>query len=144
MWFNSIITWLLRSPFHSFASKSMMLISFTGRKSGNQYSIPVNYHLVSDEQGEYLITTSFRQRTWWRNLRGGGPVIVRLKGRDLPATSEVIDDDQGVANLLLSYLKREPRLARYMGVHMDTDGQPNIEEVAQAAKPRVMVKTRLV
>jgi hypothetical protein len=34
MGYNTLLIWLLRSPFHGFLSGSMMLISFRGRKSG--------------------------------------------------------------------------------------------------------------
>ncbi len=143
MWFNPIVIWLLRSPFHALVDKSMMLITYTGRKSRKQYTIPVNFHYAGDGQDNCLVTTSFRQRTWWRNLRGGAQVTLRLGGRDQPATAEVVEDDAGVASLLSPYLQQEPRLARYMGVTIGTDGQPDPEGLAQAAKSRVMIKTKL-
>jgi hypothetical protein len=67
MWYNSMMKWILRSPLHGLISKSTMLITYTGHKSGKLYTIPVNY--VRDE--DVLSVTSYRHRTWWRNLRGG-------------------------------------------------------------------------
>ena len=43
MWFNSIMKWLIRSPLHGLVSKSMLVIGYTGRKSGRRYETPVNY-----------------------------------------------------------------------------------------------------
>ena len=68
MWFNPIIQWLLRSPLHLMVSKNMMLMTYTGRKSGKIYTTPMNYLAI----GEAFYTISTRERRWWRNLRGRG------------------------------------------------------------------------
>jgi hypothetical protein len=92
MWYNPILTWLLRSPFHGMLSSSTMLITVTGCKSGKAIRTPVNYV----DMGEELLTVSFRRRTWWRNLRGGAPVTLWLRGRNVKAHSVIIEDDEGV------------------------------------------------
>ena len=38
---NKTMKLILRSPMHGVVSKSMLLISFTGRKSGKTYTTPV-------------------------------------------------------------------------------------------------------
>ena len=48
MWYNSIMSALLRSPFHGMLSSQMLLIKVTGRKSGRQYTTPVNYFQQDD------------------------------------------------------------------------------------------------
>lgn len=60
MWYNSIMKWILRSPLHGLINKSIMLITYTGRKSGKVYTIPVNYV----RHGGLLSVTSYRHRTW--------------------------------------------------------------------------------
>jgi deazaflavin-dependent oxidoreductase (nitroreductase family) len=131
--------WLLRSPLHGLISNSFMLITFTGRKSGQTYTTPVNY--VRD--GDDLLVTSYRQRTWWRNLRGGAPVTVRVQGRDLEGVGEAITDDEGVAANLLAFLQKVPNRAKYFRVGLDANGQPNPEDVARSAQDRVVVRIRL-
>ncbi len=79
MWFNPIMTFLLRSPLHSLVSNSMMLISVTGRKSGRRVTLPVSYVRENDT----LWVISSRNRQWWRNLLGGAPVTLRLAGQDI-------------------------------------------------------------
>ena len=59
MWFDPLMTLLLRSPLHGMLDKSTMLITVTGRKSGVPYTTPVNYI----RSGEVLLTTSFKDRT---------------------------------------------------------------------------------
>jgi len=139
MWYNPIMTWILRSPFHGLLSNSTMLITVKGRKSGKEFSTPVNYV----DMGEALLTVSFRNRTWWRNLRSGGPVTLRLSGQDVQAWSTTIEDQQSVAEQLKAYFEKVPQIAKYLHVRLDTQGRPVAEDVLNAAKDRVIIQTRL-
>ena len=144
MWYNPIIKWLLISPFHPFVSKNMMLLTYYGRKSGTKYTTPVNYFPARDEEGNYYATTSVRERFWWRNLRGGLGVMVRIRGRDLPAHAQVFEDEASVAEGMAQILRETPEIARYFQVEMDDSGQPNREQIFRNALGKVLVKTRLV
>jgi deazaflavin-dependent oxidoreductase (nitroreductase family) len=139
MWFNPIMIWLLKSPFHFFVSKNMMLITYTGRKSGKTYTIPVNY--IQD--GNMLYITSWKERTWWRNLRDGGAVKLRVQGREITATPRVSETEEDVTSLLGCYLNIAPNMARYFDVGLDSDGNPQPEDLATAAIPRVMVTLKI-
>ena len=59
MWYNGIIKGLLRSPLHRLMSTSTLLITYTGRKSGQVYTTPVNYV----QKGQDVLITSMRGRT---------------------------------------------------------------------------------
>jgi deazaflavin-dependent oxidoreductase (nitroreductase family) len=139
MWYNPMMVWLLRSPLHGLISKSFMLVTYTGRRSGKVYTIPVNYV----QNGSVLSVTSYRQRTWWRNLRDGEPVSVRLRGRELQATGEVIEDDEGVVTALTAYLQNTPGSARYFKVGLDANGRPEAADILRAATDRVMIRIQL-
>lgn len=139
MWFNPIMIWLLRSPLHFFVSGNTMLLQFKGKKSGRDYAVPVNYL----RQGERLLTTSQRQRTWWRNLRGGVQVAVRLKGQQLHGTAAVVEETSEVAFLLMEYLTAAPKLAGYYQVELDSEGLPSASDVSTAAMDKVMIVTQL-
>ena len=41
-WLNTLMSLLLRSPFHGLVSTHLMLIRFTGRKSGKLITTPVS------------------------------------------------------------------------------------------------------
>ncbi len=137
--YNPFVKWLLRSPLHGVVSKGVMLVTFTGRKSGKQYSTPVNYV----REGNLLWTVSFRHRSWWRNLRGGASVMVRLAGQDLKGIGKVIVDRDAVAASLMAYLSRVPQYARYLGVTLNAEGDPNAADIAHAAESRVIVQIQL-
>lgn len=139
MWYNPLMIWLLRSPLHGVISKSFMLVTYTGRKSGRVYTIPVNYV----QNGPVLTVTSYRQRTWWRNLRDGVPLSVRLGGREFQATGEVIEDDEGVVAALTAYLQNTPGSAKYFQVELDAAGRPEAADIVRAARDRVMIRIQL-
>jgi deazaflavin-dependent oxidoreductase (nitroreductase family) len=143
MWFNPITSWIIRSPLHNLVSKKMMLVSYTGRKSGQRFSTPVNYIEVMESGQLVLYTTSYRERVWWRNLRGGAVVSVRLRGKDMPARAEVFEQQKQVAGELEVYLRQAPKLGRYIGVSIDAGGTPNADELTRAARKMVVIKTTL-
>lgn len=139
MWFNPFMIWLIRSPFHRLLSKNFLTISYSGRKSGKPYQVPVNYTC----QGDVLVTFSYRERTWWRNLRGGAPVTLRLEGKDVRATSRVLESDVEVIESLTSYLRQMPQMARYFQVKLDSTGAPNLEDIRHTAAERVVILTEI-
>jgi deazaflavin-dependent oxidoreductase (nitroreductase family) len=89
MWYNPIITFILRSPFHFLVSGMYLLITFTGRKSGRTYTTPVQFK----QEGRTLKFVTRRGRAWWRNLNGGAPVSVRVRGRTQTGTASVLPGD---------------------------------------------------
>jgi deazaflavin-dependent oxidoreductase (nitroreductase family) len=131
--------WILRSPLHGMLSKNTMLVTVTGRKSGKPITTPVSYVRI----GDVLSVTSFRHRTWWRNLRGSAPVTIRLQGQDLRATGEVIEDEAGVAAGLMAHLQKVPEYARYYQVNLDSGGQPDATDILRTAKDKVVILIRL-
>jgi deazaflavin-dependent oxidoreductase (nitroreductase family) len=143
MWYNKIMIALLRSPLHGMLGGSMMLITFTGRKSGKTFTTPVNYLRVQDESGEYLLTTSQRDRTWWRNLRGGAPVTLRLNGKDVPARAKAYEDPERVAALLTVLFHKSPQMAKYFKVGLDASGEPLPQDLQRAVSERVVISTVL-
>lgn len=136
MWYNGAVAALLRSPLHPLVSGQMMLITYTGRKSGVTYSTPVNY--VRDE--EVLWIVSSRERTWWRNMRGGLPVSLRLCGREAPAAAVVVESEAGVAKALNRICELDARYARALGIVVAENGTADEDALRRAAQSRVVVR----
>jgi len=137
---NPIFTALLRSPLHGLVDSGTLLISVAGRRSGRIYTTPVNY--LPD--GDRLTIISLRERTWWRNLRDGAEVGLRLRGTPRRGRASVIEDEASVAGALGGYLRRVPAYARFLGVHLTTNGEPEAEDLAGAARSRVIVSVQLI
>ena len=135
---NRAMKLILRSPVHGMVSKTVMLITFAGRKSGKTYSTPVSYSQDGDQV--YVFTHG----EWWKNLRGGAPVTLRIQGRELQGLPETIaEDKQAVAAALTAHLRRVPSDARFYGVTFDDHKDPREEEVEKAAQNAVMIRIRL-
>ena len=100
---NLFVIGLLRSPFHHLASGSLLLITSHARPSGRRFTIPAMY---AEHDGAVTIFVGHPERKrWWRNLRGGAEVEVRLRGRHLMGHGAVVDDRAAVG----TYLDRYPR-----------------------------------
>lgn len=99
-WFNKtqnpFMKWLLRSPLHFFVSKIFVLLIFTGRKTGKTYSTPVQY--VQRDHTLYIVTSA--GYVWWKNLQGGAPVTVHLRGKSLAGTATTSTESATLDTLL--------------------------------------------
>ena len=137
--YTPLIKSILRSPLHRLLSKNTMLITFTGRKSGKVYTTAVGYA----RNGDDIIFFKQSDNAWWRNLQGGVPVIARVKGKNLKAIGEIIEDQKAVTEGLMIYVQKLPQYAKFFLVTLDPDGRPNPEEVARAAQNRVMIRLQL-
>ncbi len=79
---NPVLRAVLRSPAHKLASGRVALITYTGRRSGREYTIPAFYR---DKGDEITIAVGWPDRkVWWRNLTGeGGDVRLVVRGQDV-------------------------------------------------------------
>jgi deazaflavin-dependent oxidoreductase (nitroreductase family) len=135
---NRTMKFVLRSPLHGIVDKTVLLITFTGRKSGKIYTTPVDYSQDGDQ------VTIFTHADWWKNLRGDAPVTLRIRGRELQGRAEPIaEDKQTVAAGLAEHLRKVRSDAKYYGVTFDAEGNPRSEEVEKAAQLAVMVRITL-
>ena len=139
MWFNSIVAWVLRSPFHKLMSRGTMLVTVSGRRSGKAISTPTNF--LQDDNTLWVI--SWRERTWWRNLREGAEIQVLLSGETLNGGGLVIEEQNEVAASLSDYLCKAPHMARYLNIKVDKSNQPDPTGCEQAASKMVMVRIDL-
>ncbi len=138
MWFNSPIAAILRSPLHGLMSGSVMLMTVTGRKSGTAYTTPVNYLSIGNE----LWTVSLRNRTWWRNLRGGAAVSLRLRGRVVQTTAQAVEPQAEVAQALAKLVEVSPGYARNLRIRRTPDGRADPSTLQDAARERIIVRVR--
>jgi deazaflavin-dependent oxidoreductase (nitroreductase family) len=103
---NLFVIRLLRSPLHPLASRSLVLISYHGVRSGRRFTIPVMY---AEHEGALTIFVGASERKrWWRNLRAGAVVDVRLRGRCMRGQAQVVHDRAALEN----YVRRYPRTHR--------------------------------
>src|SRR5207253_3642292 len=85
-YFNPVARFLLATPLHSLMSDRLMLLRFTGRKTGRSYTTPVSYVRVGDS---LLVPGG---GAWWRNLEGTSQTQVCLRGVWSAVTPAVITE----------------------------------------------------
>jgi hypothetical protein len=137
---NPTMRMLLRSPLHFFCSKSLMLITFTGRRSNKQFTTPVRY--IRTENRIRCFTSSENQ--WWRNLRDGADVILRIEGKDAHYHAiAIFDDPARVRQGLEDYLKVFPQDAAYHDIRLTRDKGLVSEDLDRASTMAVIVEAQL-
>ncbi len=115
---NDFVKFFLRTPLYVFMGDTM-LITVTGRKTGKRYTTPVGFF----REGNCLWVISNRDRTWWRNLRGGADVELHIRGKDVQAFAEAILDEEMVATQIMEYVRHIPMSAKALGVRVE-NGEP--------------------
>jgi hypothetical protein len=133
---NTFMTLLLRSPLHGILSSGMLVLTYKGRKTGRQISVPIGYYVQPDGS---LLSSSLRSRTWWRNLRGGAPVALHFKGRSRKAFGEAMEAPFDVMKRMDDLFHQQPKQARLFGVQLGPDGHPDAAGLKRLADERVVV-----
>jgi hypothetical protein len=129
---------LLRSPLHGLVSDSLMLITFTGRRSGDEYTTPVGYWVMD---GTVIVTT---HSPWWRNLRGGRPVTLRLRGERRDGIATPHSDPETVAEYMQAFVDRKGvDAAQRLGIRVKGDREPTREELAKGVEGTVVIEIEL-
>src|SRR2546430_6924037 len=85
---NGLILAVLRSRAHRLASGMVIELRYTGRRTGREYALPVQYAGT----GERLVVRpqAVRRSTWWRNFHTPTTVTVRLAGRIRRGTAPLV------------------------------------------------------
>src|SRR3954465_11012793 len=88
---NRAVRLLLRSRLHPLLSRRLALITVTGRRTGQRHTLPVGYA----ERGSVITIRAAapERKRWWRNLVGGAPVELRLRGEQRTGRAVVHGDE---------------------------------------------------
>lgn len=119
---NPFIRLVLISRAHRMMSGRLMLLSFTGRKTGGSYTTPVSY--VRDGSDLFVPGGG----AWWKNLASGS-ARVRLQGAWRGVTAEVIQERNALSEILGRMLAANPAIALFTGIRLGSDGRPNPESL---------------
>jgi len=116
---------VLSLPFPTPLSRNLMLVSYTGRKTGRSYRQPLSYA----RDGAALLTPGGGR--WTLSMEGGRPVRIRLRGREMAARPELVRDPGEVERLLDVIVAGNPSAARFIPLPRTADGR--LEPTALAA-----------
>ncbi len=133
---NRVVILVLRSPLHAVLSGGVLLLRVAGRRSGRLYTVPLSYVRGADS---VVCFTGPAWSAWWKNLRGGARVTVRMRGRDLTGTGLVVTEEGVAVEGLETFLGAFPSTARRYSVKLDTNGRPDRGGIETAVRTGVAV-----
>src|SRR6202050_3244184 len=119
---------VLSLPFATPLSGNLMLISYTGRKSGKAYRQPVSY--VRD--GDVLLTPG--RGRWTLNRADGRPVRSRLRAHLETARPELVTDPAEVERLLGVIAEKNPAATRFIPIPHRPDGRLDPDALGAALR----------
>jgi hypothetical protein len=136
---NPIVRFLVRTPLAGPLREQMMVVSFTGRKTGRRFSIPLSAHRIDNDL--YAITSA----GWKYNFRDGADAEALHKGKTTAMRGELISDPAVVADLCKrtaeSYGVKRAQLM--MGLKFRDGRVPTLEEFREAVSRDRIVAIRL-
>jgi hypothetical protein len=139
---NPLVSLILRSPLHVLISGSLLLISYRGRKSGKDYTLPAQY--ARDGNSIYIVPGMPEKKTWWRNLRGGAPVRLLLVGKAMVGNAEILEGGtSGTIQALEAYFERFPAAANMRALRPTASGTFNPEDLSRLAQSMAVVEVKL-
>ena len=94
--FNAPVAAIANSPrLGARLRRSVTLLTYTGRRSGRTFSIPVAYRRRGDENIDIGVNLP-DAKTWWRNFVGdGAPLSLTLDGTERTGHAVAHRDDKG-------------------------------------------------
>jgi F420H(2)-dependent quinone reductase len=136
---NPVLCRLLASPLHGLASRQLLLLHFSGRRTGRRYTVPVGYH---DLDGVPSVLTN----SGWRvNFRGGADIEVTLRGRRRPARATLVEDPETVATAYQGVIDGLGWQAaqRRLGIRVNVGRAPTRAELTEAVRTSGLSIVRL-
>ena len=125
---NPMLGFLLRTPLAGPARKQLMVLTFTGRKTGRSFSLPVSAHVIDGQL--YALTGA----PWKQNFHDGATARVVYDGRTTTMRGELLRDRAVVSELFLRCAESYgvQRAQRMIGLKFRDQRIPTREEFAEA------------
>lgn len=97
----------------------ILLLTTTGRKSGKQHTVPVQYEKIGDKY--YIGVAGGQKSDWFRNIQVNSSVKLFVKHSEIKGVAEAVLDPDRIAKFLAFRLKKHPLL---IGSILKADGLP--------------------
>jgi hypothetical protein len=123
---NPIVAFLLRRGWGPI-TKRLMVLHWTGRKTGTAYSTPVGRYELDGQ----LFTKT--QAGYKYNFVGGGPAELLIDGERRPAMGTAIDSPEIVGQRMRAVLDELGTKQGARSLSLKIDGDPTADELARFA-----------
>ncbi len=112
-WANSMMRWALTAPgIQGLVGKGVALLTFTGRRTGKSYTVPVSYR----RDGDVVTVITKRSRRWWHNFESPAEVELRLAGETYTGKAQIEAGDAETLDYMVGYLAERPIDAKAYGL----------------------------
>jgi hypothetical protein len=136
---NAVVRPLLRSPLHRILSGRLMLLSYTGGKTGNQYTFATGY--FPWDGGDVLVSSS---ANWPKRLAKARDVRLLIKGQWFIAQPWVISEPEQKADVLGEFVRRKGvKAAKGLMLGLPGDRQPDRQPLLEAGAKTTFVRFAL-
>jgi deazaflavin-dependent oxidoreductase (nitroreductase family) len=121
--------------------KVILLLTTTGRKSGQKRVTPLQYEEIDGKY--YLGSGRGTKSDWYRNIEADNRVEIRVKNRRFQGVAEAVTDPVRIADFLETRLQRHPFMIGLMmqKVH-DLPKRPSRQQLEELAASEAMVIIR--
>ncbi len=125
---NPVMRAILSSPLHRALSGQLMLLRYTGRRSGRRIALPIGRR---EHEGR---TAAYTNSRWRHNFRDGHPAELLDRGSLRPVTGRLIEDVEVVTDVYARQIAELGRrqASRMLGVRFNVDRDPTRDEVRDA------------
>ena len=122
-------------------ARSLLLLRVRGRRSGTWYTTPVGYA----RDGDVVVIVTSPTYTWWKNIRDGAEVDVRLDGAWRQGRARIVgpDDPAYDDTVALQVRLRGAGMLRGFGVAVGDDGVVAPADRAPGAERAHIVRVEL-
>jgi hypothetical protein len=120
------------------ARQQLMVVSFSGRKSGRHYSIPLSAHMIDN------ILYAMTGAPWKHNFRNGAAAQILHQGKTTTMRGELITDTALVADLYSRCAESYgvKRAQREMGLKFAGERMPSRDDFVAAVNQLQLAAVR--
>lgn len=126
----------IKSPLGVLFGKGLGVITLKGRKTGSDITVPIN---LIEETDSFTIISK-RDRTWWRNLRGGAWVALWTNGKNFTLNGSVFETQAELKPALSLFFTQHANMAKYFKVNFNPDGSLIESDLDRAVDERVLIR----
>lgn len=133
---GTVVGPILRSLLHRVLSKHLMVLDYTGARTGKHYSFPIGYFTWDDNE-----VLAFSSRNWPKALRTADGIRLLVKGVSHEATADVECGHDDKAKLLADFARAKgPRTAKRLMLGLPGDRAPSAEGLDGASDQTTIVR----
>ncbi|ABL03354.1 conserved protein [Mycobacterium ulcerans Agy99] len=139
---NPVLGFLLRTPLAGSLGNQLMVLDFTGRKSGRHFSLPLSAHVIDNVL--YALTGA----AWKYNFSDGATAQVVHNGKTTAMRGDLIRDPDVVADLcrpvsaMCPVLRPAPRAADD-GFQVSRPADPHARGVHRGRRPAAVYRDQV-